>query len=108
MKPGLAVKLRGVRFDGCDEVRRRMLEAKGENYAWAIKGDDFVDHYDGRADLVSQMIRQSDAARDRMVEWHVAESRVADVLRKIRDGLGISNIDILHTPPLHRAPTLVQ
>lgn len=68
LESGLAVKLRGARFDGCDEAGKKTLEAKGENCAWAIEGDDFRSEFNGREDPVSQLTRQSDAARDRVVE----------------------------------------
>ncbi len=108
LAPGLAVELNGIRFDGCSEDRKVMLEAKGDNYAWAIRGDDFMPKYKGRAEIVAQMLNQSLAARGRTIEWHVAESKVADVMRKIADELGISNIVVKHTPPDYRMPVLVK
>ncbi|MBL8704089.1 MAG: hypothetical protein JNM30_04560 [Rhodospirillales bacterium] len=105
---GLAVKLNGVRFDGCDETRRVMLEAKGEDYEWAIEGEDFFPRYKGRAGIVVQMMNQSGAAGSRTVEWHIAESRTADVLRKIRDELGLESIVVIHTPADRRIPVLLK
>jgi hypothetical protein len=108
LKPGLAVTLNGVRFDGCSEDRKVMLEAKGDNYAWAIKGDDFYAKYQGRAGIVAQMQSQSSAAHGRTIEWHVAESRAADVMRKIAGELSLSNIVVKHTPPDYRMPVRVK
>lgn len=108
LKSGLAVTLNGVRFDGCSEDRKVMLEAKGDNYAWAIRGDDFFPKYKGRAGIVAQMLSQSSAARGRTIEWHVAEGRAADVMRKIAHELSISNIVVKHTPPDYRMPVRVK
>lgn len=101
------MKLNGVRFDGCDETRKVLLEAKGEGYAWAIEGDDFFPNYHGREGFIDDLKRQSAAADARTVEWHVAERPVALVLERMRLELGLMNIKVIHTPPSYR-PMVVQ
>jgi hypothetical protein len=95
---GIAVELNGVMFDGCDETRRVMLEAKGEGYEWALEGNDFALWYDGKERLLEQMKTQSETARGRIVEWHVAERLVADVLHRYAKSLGYPNVVVVHTP----------
>ena len=100
LPPGIPVEFGGVMFDGCDELRRVLLEAKAEGFAWALRGDDWPSWYEGRARLLDQLERQSRAAGDRIVEWHVAEKPVADVLRRLASELNYTNIHVLHTPAI--------
>lgn len=97
LPPGIAVRLNGVVFDGCDEIRRIMLEAKGEGYEWALDDSDFFEWFWGRERLLNQMVRQSLAAGDRLIEWHVAEERVAKVLERL--AVPFENIIVRWTPP---------
>lgn len=96
LPPGLAVMLNGVIFDGCSEPRRRMLEAKGRGFAWALDGADFFEWFRGRERAIDQMMRQSIAAKGRIVEWHVAEKPVAEVFARLAKPF--KNIKVIWTP----------
>lgn len=98
---GIAVELKGVMFDGCDETRRVMLEAKGEGYAWALDGADFFEKFKGRAKIIKQMKQQSLAAVGRIVEWHVAEGSAAVAMERIALKYKLGNIKVRHTPPAY-------
>lgn len=61
-----------------------LLEAKGPGYAWALDDNgQFFDGYRGEEKLVQQMANQSEAAGDRIVEWHAAEPAFAAYLRNL-------------------------
>lgn len=101
LPPGLAVTLNGVVFDGCrtDGIRIVMLEAKGWGYG--PRGIDretqeWRPTFQGYAELVNQMTRQSIAAGSWTVEWHVAEQRVAELLS--REAVAFPNIVVMYDP----------
>ena len=96
---GWAILLNSVMFDGCRTTDGVMLEAKAEGYAWALKDGEFQPWYRGMNKLAHQMKKQSEAARGRWVEWHIAEKPVADYLRDHAMRMGYRNIDVRHTPP---------
>lgn len=47
---------------------------------------------------ISQLWRQSLAAGDRRVEWHVAEKRAAVAITAMVQELNIKNIDVIWDP----------
>lgn len=98
LPPGLAVWLNGTSFDGCRTSDGVMLEAKGPGYLWALSPDGWRPGYNGGPDAEAQMIRQSNSAAGRIVEWHVAESPVADYFRDYASRKELSNIVVIHTP----------
>lgn len=98
LPPGWAVNLGGESFDGCRTTDGVMLEAKGPGYAWALTPDGWRANYDGGSDAEDQMFRQSAAAEERIVEWHVAEPAVADYFRKFTLENGLNNIVVIYTP----------
>jgi hypothetical protein len=72
--PGFDVLYNGVRFDGCDDVTQRMLEAKGLGNDWLLErypGFSFGEDYYN--DVISQAGRQNDASAGRGVDWHFAD-----------------------------------
>jgi len=91
-----------LRFDGCRTTDGTLLEAKGPGIAQHISdGGEWKPYIidSGKADLDKQLIRQSIAAGDRMIEWHVAEPPLASYIRNsVRDN-GISNIAVFDAPP---------
>lgn len=99
LPPGMAVKLNGVTFDGCRTSDGTMLEAKGPGYEFAMTSeDDWQPWYRGVDALKADITKQSIAANGRQVEWHVAESRVADYLKAYAADNDLKNVKIIHTP----------
>ncbi|RKH66944.1 Tox-REase-5 domain-containing protein [Corallococcus llansteffanensis] len=97
---GVGRKSGGVKFDGFKSGV--LLEAKGPGYA-----NKFLDSLDpkswfkssGAAEMVQQANRQVGRVR-RMgipIEWHVAEKRTADAIRKLLKENNISEIEVIHT-----------
>lgn len=78
---GWAVELNGVRFDGCDEVRGVMLEAKARYQQFLKKRGFGWQHWYSKApEMIDQMRRQLAAAEGRTIEWHFAEKKCADYM----------------------------
>lgn len=72
--PGFDVLYNGVRFDGCDDVTQRMLEAKGLGNYWLLErhpGFSFGEDYYN--DVMGQGGRQNRASAGRGVDWHFAD-----------------------------------
>ena len=90
--------MNGVRFDGCRLTNGNMLEAKGPGYEWAMISDtEWREKYKGVRDARDQMRGQSEAAPDRIIEWHFAEERVAKYFRDY--AARFSNVRVFYTPP---------
>jgi hypothetical protein len=72
--PGFDVLYNGVRFDGCDDVTQRMLEAKGHGNEWrfALYPESWIgeNYYD---ETIGQAKRQNEASAGRGVDWHFAD-----------------------------------
>lgn len=101
--PGMAYNLNGVEFDGCfEDEGGMMVEAKGLGYATNNKlaGGEFPDWYDGGADIVGQIVRQSTAAAasGRRVRWYAAERPMEQWLKRLVEALKLPNIDVVHQP----------
>ena len=74
LPPGFDVLYNGVRFDGCDDVTQRMLEAKGLGNYWLLErypGFPFGEDYYN--DVMAQAGRQNLASAGRGVDWHFAD-----------------------------------
>ncbi|NVJ09774.1 hypothetical protein HUW63_31695 [Myxococcus sp. AM001] len=92
-----------VKFDGFENGV--LLEAKGPGYA-----NKFLDNLkpkvwfeaSGAKALVEQALRQRRAATGTgsAIRWHVAEQKTADAVRGLLRGRGITEIDVIFTPPL--------
>jgi hypothetical protein len=99
LKPGLAVTLNGVTFDGCRESDGKMLEAKGQNLLWMItRPSGWVYVTKMYAQFMGEATRQSVAAGSRGVEWNFAEKPVADFFRVAFKAAGLKNIDVKYEP----------
>jgi len=98
---GVGRKSGGVKFDGFKDGV--LLEAKGPGYA-----DKFLDNLapqdwfrnTGARELVEQAQRQLKTTRGMgiPIEWHVAEKRAADAIRKLLKRNDIEEIAVIHTP----------
>jgi hypothetical protein len=97
---GLAVRLGGVRFDGCDPATGTMLEAKAN-----------IDHLFDQNDILQgwvyanknpaiQMRRQALAALadKRDVVWHAQTQKGFRALSHIRDDLPFTNLSVVYDP----------
>ncbi|CAM3437031.1 hypothetical protein G4177_29920 [Corallococcus sp. ZKHCc1 1396] len=92
-----------VKFDGFTEGI--LLEAKGPGYA-----NKFLDNLTPRAwfemsgakALVEQAQRQLRASfgTGSRIRWHVAEQKTAEAIRDLLRGRGITEIEVVFTPPL--------
>jgi hypothetical protein len=72
--PGFDVQYNGLRFDGCDEITQRMLEAKGPGNDWLLERHEqspFKENYYDK--LMSQAENQNRASAGRGVDWHFAD-----------------------------------
>jgi hypothetical protein len=92
--------VRGVRFDGYENGV--LLEAKGPGYAnkftqelapkkWFTKGAE---------SLRDQALRQSKAAPGTRIQWHVAEAKAAEAIRKLLAKAQVHGIEVVHTPAI--------
>jgi hypothetical protein len=102
LPPGMAVRFNVVMFDGCRMTDGTLLEAKGPGLAQHLNDDGEWKPYiieTGKADLDDQIARQSQAAGERIVEWHVAEPRLAKDIEQFARNNGFANINVFITPP---------
>lgn len=97
---GESYTVRGVRFDGYKDGV--LLEAKGLGYANKFTGTLEPQKWftKGAKNLADQARRQSIAAKGIPIRWHVAESKVAEALRKLFARAEVHGIEIVHTPAL--------
>ncbi len=91
----------GTKFDGFKDGV--LLEAKGPNYANKFQDNLEPEHWfrdTGAEELVEQARRQSRKAQGLglPIEWHVAEKKVAEAIRKLLKANGIEEITVIHTP----------
>ncbi len=88
----------GVRFDGCDEITLRMLEAKGLGTEWLtnlpLDNPRRIKFYN---DTIEQAQRQNAAAADRGVDWHFADPEQADYFRQDFKNRHFDNIRVYYT-----------
>lgn len=99
LPPGLAVWLNGVSFDGCRMRDGDLLEAKGFGYASFIsKNGGWYAWFKSGGKIENQLLTQSNAAGNRRVEWHVAEKKVADLIRGIATEDDLTNITVIWDP----------
>jgi len=91
----------GVKFDGFKDGV--LLEAKGPGYV--NKFDEKLDPKkwflpSGADQLLDQAKRQFTAARGIPIQWHVAEAKAADAIRKLIEKEKVPGIAVVHTPAL--------
>ena len=99
LPPGLAVRLDNVLFDGCRLSNGDMIEAKGLRYQRFLLPDgEWRTTFKGAKRIERQLLNQSKAAAayGRLVEWHVAEKRVADKIREMASPY--SNVVVIWDP----------
>jgi hypothetical protein len=100
---GVGRKSGGVKFDGFQDGV--LLEAKGPGYA-----NKFLDNLDpkswfestGAKELVKQAQRQLRATKSMglPIQWHVAEEKTAEAIRRLFKNERVVGIDVVYTPPL--------
>ncbi|MFF0965946.1 RICIN domain-containing protein [Streptomyces sp. NPDC003703] len=89
-----------VKFDGYKDGV--LLDAKGENYAWAVKNGRFRPDFKGAQSMVDQANRQLAAVKavgaKTAITWHVAEEETSVAIRNLFADNGIVGIQVTHTP----------
>ncbi|ATB51313.1 hypothetical protein MYMAC_006971 [Corallococcus macrosporus DSM 14697] len=100
---GMSAAEGGVKFDGFKDGV--LLEAKGPNYANKFE-DSLEPRFwfanSGAAEMVKQAQRQIESVRGMgiPIEWHVAEAKVAEAIELLFERNQVSEIRVVHTPPL--------
>ena len=100
---GTSAKDGGVRFDGFKDGV--LLEAKGPGYAnkffETLEPRPWFKHSGAKA-LVDQAKRQLEAARmtGTPIQWHVAEEKTADAIRRLFKLEKVAGIEVVYTPAL--------
>lgn len=98
-RPDEAYIVGGVKFDGLDEVSDALLDAKGLGYAnFVNKSGRFYPWWRGADSLVSQAQRQVAVSNGAPIQWHVAEQRAAEAMRRLLAQNDIRGIQVIHTP----------
>jgi hypothetical protein len=104
LPPGLAVSLwnpvseRFVAFDDCRLSDGTMIDAKGTGYLDQLKHGTMAYPWLGiQAKMITQAASQVVAAGGRTIEWHFAESEVADVVRSLFEQEDI-RVRVIYTP----------
>jgi hypothetical protein len=92
--------VRGVRFDGYKDGV--LLEAKGLGYANKFFDDLSPQPWftESAQNMVEQAKRQSAAANGTPIQWHVAEAKAANAIRKLFQSNHVHGIEVVHTPVL--------
>jgi hypothetical protein len=85
-----------VDFDGFREGV--LLEAKGPGYEALLRKMQGKPWFEGVDQMLEQAKRQLRAAKGAPVEWHVAEQKVADLLRELFREAELGRIKIIPTP----------
>jgi hypothetical protein len=98
---GVGKKSGGTKFDGFKDAV--LLDAKGPGYA-----NKFLDNLEpepwfeptGAQGLIEQADRQCKRVRGTgfRIEWHVAEKKAADAIRKLLEEEKFPEITVIHTP----------
>ncbi|WP_234021048.1 Tox-REase-5 domain-containing protein [Streptomyces sp. Tu 6176] len=89
-----------VKFDGYKDGV--LVDAKGENYAWAVKNGIFRPDFKGAQSMVDQANRQLAVVKavgaKTAITRHVAEEETSVAIRNLFADNGISGIQVTHTP----------
>jgi hypothetical protein len=91
---GEAYNVNGVKFDGYDEGRGVLLEAK-DHYSFLLKDDNSWKSWFDEEKLADQAEDQAKVAGNHPIEWHCSEKEVADALRNL---IG-KKVNVIYTPP---------
>jgi hypothetical protein len=90
-----------VDFDGYSPTEGFLLDAKAFNYAKHF--DDKLDakgYYRGAKKLLDAAERQLLVTKGIPIRWHVAESRMVSILKKMLQEARLQGIEVVHTPAL--------
>lgn len=107
---GWAVEYNHYKYDGCDEARRLMLEAK-DRYAQFLNksGTDWEDWFKvkGEPKLIREMQDQLNHGRGRIIEWHFSEKPVAELMAKrvkelAEEDPAFQRIIVVHDPKVKK------
>jgi len=109
LPPGLAVKLDGVSYDGCNPSDGTMTDAKAnyeqfldQNSDWITIGKDGEDKRLFRVvgELQDRLKRQAAtaAANGRRVEWFVMQEPVSNAIREWVKELELNNVSVIYEP----------
>jgi len=89
---GYVYDVNGVKFDGFSPAGSSLLDAKGPSYTKLL-------HYGFAQDgLLDDAARQTRAAGDATITWHVMEASAARQISDLLADAGFSNITVVHTP----------
>ncbi|ATB45654.1 hypothetical protein MYMAC_001239 [Corallococcus macrosporus DSM 14697] len=95
---GQVYEIDNVKFDGFNGAS--LLEAKGPGYEKFLgQGVEQGGWFEGFMGMVKQARSQQRVSRGFPIEWHCAESRVADYVRVLFRRNGLGRISVIHTPP---------
>ncbi|WP_253996865.1 Tox-REase-5 domain-containing protein [Myxococcus qinghaiensis] len=87
-----------VKFDGFNGVS--LLEAKGPGYEKFLgQAVEQGAWFEGFMGMIKQARSQQRVSRGFPIEWHFAESKVADYVRVLFKRNGLGRISVIHTPP---------
>ncbi|WP_246137023.1 Tox-REase-5 domain-containing protein [Myxococcus llanfairpwllgwyngyllgogerychwyrndrobwllllantysiliogogogochensis] len=95
---GQVYDIDNVKFDGFNGAS--LLEAKGPGYEKFL--EQAVEQggwFEGFMGMIKQARSQQRVSRGLPIEWHFAESRVADYVRVLFRRNGLGRISVVHTPP---------
>jgi hypothetical protein len=74
-----------------------LLEVKGPGYLELLEKMQGKPWFEGVEEMLDQAQRQFKAAGSTPIQWHFAESEVADIMRKLFKGKGLREIKVIHT-----------
>lgn len=98
---GVGTKNGGVKLDGFE--KGVLLDAKGPGFANKFNDDLTPKKWfapTGATQLIAQAERQLKAAKGVPIQWHVAEKKAAEAIRKLLKEEKVSGIEVVHTPML--------
>lgn len=91
--------LNGIRFDGFNQARGVLLDAKGENIAQHVANGRFKEYFQGAQKYLQEVRSQLRAAEGTPIEWHVAERDTSEAIRRLFQENNIAGVTVIHTPP---------
>ena len=85
-----------VDFDGFKDGV--LLEVKGPGYQELLRKMQDKEWFNGVKGMLAQAQKQFQAAGETPIQWHFAESDVAEFVRRQFGNEGLGHIKIIHTP----------
>lgn len=86
-----------VKFDGFKGGK--LLDAKGPGYKNFVNKDGrFYEWFRGQHSLSLQARRQIAAANGKIIEWHIAEEKALEAIKKLFGDQAITGINLIFTP----------